>query len=234
MYVGNVTNLAPSDTDGRAGSGPGLRAAHVEDTRRALLDTAREHFAAKGFQATRTEEIVRQAGLTRGALYHHFRDKEDLFRAVFDEVAGEVVQYLRRRSGDRPTGAWSFFRTNSEVYLDAASSNQAYRQIVLIDGPAVLGWDRLSERSDGPTGKIMEYVADAIDEGVLDPVPVEPMAHLLSAIGVGSAMYVAHADDAAVARRQIGECNERLLAGLVARRPDPSDLGDPDPAGPPS
>ena len=177
-------------------------------------------FAANGFQATRTEEIVQRAGLTRGALYHHFRDKEDLFRAVYEEVSVEVGQLLRRRSADGPSDAWSLFRTNSEVYLDAASSNPAYRQIVLIDGPAVFGWDHLSERSDGPTRKITEYVADAIAEGTLDPQPVKPLAHLLSALGVGSAMYVAHAEDPTRARREISECNERFLAGLGVHRFD--------------
>jgi AcrR family transcriptional regulator len=202
------------------GVGTSLRAAHVEGTRRALLDAARQVFAANGFQATRTEEIVQRAGLTRGALYHHFRDKEDLFRAVYEEVSVEVGQLLRRRSGDGRSDAWSLFRTNSEVYLDAASTNPAYRQIVLIDGPAVFGWDHLSERSDGPTTKIMEYVADALAEGTLEPQPVKPLAHLLSALGVGSAMYVAHADDPATARREISECNERFLAGLGTHRPD--------------
>ena len=65
-------------------------AAHVEDTRRALIAAARELFTTVGFQATLTEDIVRNAGLTRGALYHHFRDKGDLFAAVFAEVADEV------------------------------------------------------------------------------------------------------------------------------------------------
>ena len=209
-----------SNNGGDGTAGTGLRDAHVQDTRRALLDAARELFAANGFQATRTEEIVQRAGLTRGALYHHFRDKEDLFRAVYEEVSGEVGRLLWRRSGDRPPDAWSLFRTNSEIYLDAASSNQAYRRIVLIDGPAVFGWDHLSERSDGPTRKIMEYVTDAIDEGAIDPQPVKPLAHLLSVLGVGSAMYVAHAEDPATARREISECNDRLLAGLEARRSD--------------
>lgn len=205
--------------DGAGPDGPphpaeGLRAAHVRDTRRALLATARELFAANGFQATRTEEIVQRAGLTRGALYHHFRDKEELFRAVLDEVSGEVDRSLWRRSGDRPSDAWTLFRANSEVYLEAASTNQAYRQIVLIDGPAVLGWSAWSERGDGPTGKITEYLRDAVAEGVLEPQPVEPLAHLLSALGVGSTMYVAQSPDPAEARREIGRCYERLLSGI--------------------
>jgi AcrR family transcriptional regulator len=204
----------------------------VRDTRQALLAAARELFAADGFQATRTEEIVRRAGLTRGALYHHFRDKEDLFRAVYEEVSGEVSRSLWRRSEDRHRNAWDLFVANSEVYLDAASANPAYRQIVLIDGPAVLGWDSLSERGDGPTNQILGYLRDAVDEGVLEPQPLEPLAHLLSALGTGAALYVANADDPEVARREMAECNERFLSGLgvlpTATRgsPDRTDRGD--------
>jgi AcrR family transcriptional regulator len=179
-----------------------------------LLDTARQVFAENGFQATRTEEIVQRAGLTRGALYHHFRDKEDLFRAVHEEIVGEVTQLLRRRSGDGHTSAWALFRANSEIYLDAASTNPAYRQIVLIDGPAVMGWNAVAERRDGPTHRIFQYLQDAMDEGALEPQPVEPLGHLLSALGVASAMYVAHAEDPVEARRQISECSELLLSGL--------------------
>jgi len=217
-------NQAVSEQGAGAGlEGPGLRAVHARDTRQALLTTARDLFARNGFRATRTEEIVQRAGLTRGALYHHFRDKEDLFRAVHEEVAGEVVLSLWRRSGERHVNAWDLFRANSEVYLDAASTNQAYRQIVLVDGPAVLGWDSWSERSDGPTHRIIEYLRDAVEEGVLAPHPIEPLAHLLSALGMGSAMYVAHADDPVMARREISACNERLLSGLELSAGEPVD-----------
>lgn len=211
---------APEEGNG-AGEATGRRAAHVQDTRRALLDAGRQLFAEHGFQGTRTEEVVQRAGLTRGALYHHFRDKEDLFRAVLEDVEAEVVPSLWKRSGGGHPSAWTLFRANSEVYLDAASTNQAYRQIVLIDGPAVLGWTAWSDRGDGPTGKIAAYLRDAVAEGVLEPQPVEPLAHLLSALGVGSALYVAHAADPVAARREIGECNERFLSGLGVRAPDP-------------
>jgi AcrR family transcriptional regulator len=209
-----VSGPPASESSGDPVGGAGLRAAHVRDTRETLLAAARDLFAANGFQATRTEEIVQRAGLTRGALYHHFRDKEDLFRAVYESVAGEVTLNLWRRSEDRHTNAWDLFLANSEIYLDAASTNSAYRQIVLIDGPAVLGWDSLSERSDGPTHQIMSYLSEAVAEGVLDPQPVEPLAHLLAALGTGSALYVAHAEDPEAARQEISACNERFLAGL--------------------
>ncbi len=119
------------------------------------------------------------------------------------------------------------FRANSEVYLDAASTNPSYRQIVLIDGPAVLGWKHLVRtRRTVPPSKIAGYLRGAVAEGVLEPQPVEPLAHLLSALGVGSALYVAHADDPEEARREISECNERFLSalGVVAARGRPRTL----------
>jgi AcrR family transcriptional regulator len=218
----------PAAGDGRAEVAGSLRAAHVRGTRQALLTAARELFATEGFQATRTEEIVRRAGLTRGALYHHFRDKEDLFRAVYEELSGEVSSSLWRRSEDRHHSAWDLFVANSEIYLDAATTNPAYRQIVLIDGPAVLGWNYLSERGDGPTNQIVGYLRDAVDEGVLQPQPLEPLAHLLAALGRGAALYVAHADDPEVAQREVAECNERFLSGLGVHPGAPGDPPDRD------
>jgi len=224
-----VTRPSDGGGAGPADDAQGLRAAHVRDTRQALLAAARELFASDGFQATRTEEIVQRAGLTRGALYHHFRDKEDLFRAVYEEVSGEVSRSLWRRSSDRHRSAWDLFVANSEVYLDAASTNPAYRQIVLIDGPAVLGWNSLSERGDGPTHQILGYLRDAVEEGVLEAQPLEPLAHLLSALGTGAALYVAHAEDPEAARREVAGCNERFLSGLgvhpgpAGRPPSPAD-----------
>ena len=134
---------------------------------------------------------------------------------MHEEVVSEVAPLLRRRSSDPTASAWTLFRANSEIYLEAACSDESYRQIVLIDGPSVLGWQYLSERGNGPTDKIAEYLRNAVVEGVLRPQPIDPLAHLLSALGTESAMYVAHAEDPEEARRQISECYERLLAGLV-------------------
>jgi len=230
-----TTDISGPDAD-RPKEMVGRRAAHVQDTRRALLDAARVLFTENGFGGTRTEEVVQRAGLTRGALYHHFRDKEDLFRAVHDEVADEVAQLLWRRSNERNVGGWALFRVNSAIYLDAASSNPAYRQVCLVDGPAVLGWRTWSERSDGPTQQIVRYLIDAVAEGILPPQPVEPLAHLLAALGVGSAMYVAHAADPEAARQEVSDCNERFLAGLGVRAdstgPPAASVDRNDPLGP--
>jgi AcrR family transcriptional regulator len=228
MYVGYIMNQTPPSAIAPAPAAPrrGLREAHVRDTRRTLLDTARRIFTRDGFAATRTEEIVEQSGLTRGALYHHFRDKEDLFRAVHEEVLAEMAPLLWRRSADPTASAWTLFRANSEIYLEAASTNEAYRQIVLVDGPAVLGWEHLSDGQNSPTTTIAAYLRGAIVEGVLESQPVDPLAHLLAALGTGSAMYVAHAEDPREARSQVAACCERFLSGLgITDGPD-APIGD--------
>ena len=199
----------------------GRKAAQVENTRRALLDAARELFTEHGYGATRTEEIVQRAGVTRGALYHHFRDKEDLFRAVLEDLDNEVDASLLRRTGARNESSWDLFRANSEIHLSAATKNQAYRQIALVDGPSVFGWTEWNERRGGPQAKIASYLRRAVDEGSIDDVPVEPLAQMLASIGVGSALYIAQADDPETAHAEVSAITERLLAGL---RSTPSQL----------
>jgi AcrR family transcriptional regulator len=113
------------------------RAEHIQDTRAALLRAARELFAEKGFAGTGTEEIVARARVTRGALYHHFRDKADLFRAVMQAVAGElaqrlVTQQLSRAAGDAAS-AWDQLREGFQAFLDACTGSD-FQRIVLVDG----------------------------------------------------------------------------------------------------
>jgi AcrR family transcriptional regulator len=209
-------------SDDRGATQASRRSAQVEHTRRALLRAARELFTADGYQATRTEEVVGRAGVTRGALYHHFRDKEDLFRAVFDEVEGEVSSLLQRRSADASASSWDLFRANSEIHLLAAAVNPSYRRIVLIDGPAVMGWTEWNERLSGQKAKIDEYLLGAIEEGSIDEQPLEALSQMLLSIGHGSAMYIAQAADPKVAHDQIEGLTERLLGGLSSAAGEPS------------
>src|SRR3712207_6768078 len=112
-------------------------------TRRALLDAAREMFAERGYHGAAAEEIVRRAGVTRGAMYHHFEDKRELFRAVVEEIETEVDEAVleaargsMRESGD-PLEAWmAGFYASLDVY-----SRPDVRRIQLVDSPAVLSWE---------------------------------------------------------------------------------------------
>src|ERR1044072_5433349 len=118
------------------------QAERSESTRRALVEAARPLFAAGGYAGVGAEEIVRSAGVTRGALYHHFGGKRDLFEAVYERIAVELA--LRIADGALSAGATApleAMRAGAEMFLRAATEPEAQR-IVLLDGPSVLGWDR--------------------------------------------------------------------------------------------
>ena len=110
-----------------------------QHTRRALLDTARTIFTAQGYAATTTEEVVRRAGVTRGALYYHFRDKAALFEAVFDEVRDAHIEALRDAMATAEGAGWQRLMTWVGLTLERVM-DPSVRRIVYLDGPAVLDW----------------------------------------------------------------------------------------------
>src|SRR3982750_1415055 len=108
------------------------KAEQSELTQGALLTAARELFTEKGYAATATEEIVQQAGVTRGALYHHFRDKEELFQAVFEEAERGLVETVRTAADSAQTDPWQGFLVGCQAFLDACLE-PAVQRIVLLD-----------------------------------------------------------------------------------------------------
>jgi AcrR family transcriptional regulator len=194
------------------------RAEHVQDTQAALLQAARELFAEKGYAGTGTEEIVARARVTRGALYHHFRDKPDLFRAVMQSVAADLAQGLITQQLSRPAdaadGAWDQLRDGFQAFLDACTGSD-FQRIVLIDGPAVLGhgaWNDLVEQHG--LGLLRTWLQRAVDDGQIDPLPVDPLARLLAALIAEASLYIAQAPADDRARREAGAIVDRILSGL--------------------
>jgi AcrR family transcriptional regulator len=133
-------------------------------TRAALVTAATELFATQGYAATPREEIVKAAGVTRGALYHHYADKADLFRAVFEAVEAEVMGRIGAAAlgSDDPVEQ---LRLGCRAYLDEAL-DPGVRRICIIDAPAVL--DDATRRDIATRyalGMVREVVAAAIDAG---------------------------------------------------------------------
>jgi AcrR family transcriptional regulator len=193
------------------------RAEHIQDTQAALLQAARELFAERGFAGTGTEEIVARARLTRGALYHHFPDKAGLFRAVMETVAGELARQLIAQQlsrADDSSGPWDQLREGFQAFLDACTGSD-FQRIVLIDGPAVLGHDAWSDLVEQHgMGLLRTWLQLAIDEGQIDPLPVDPLARLLGALVAEASLYIARAPDPTIARREAGITLDRILSGL--------------------
>ena len=199
----------------------------MADTRQALVDAARTLFTEQGYAATGTEEIVAAARVTRGALYHHFHDKTDLFRAVMEQIAREVAEHLIDAELSRPAvpspgqsaarapDAWDEVRDGLRAFLDLCVVTDDFQRIVLVEGPAVLGheaWDELVARHG--SNLLAEWLSRAVEQGRIAPVPIHPLTRLLIAMISESSLYIARAADRAAARQEMGTVLDRLLAGL--------------------
>ena len=201
-------------TDGSASQRPRTKAAQREATTAALLAAARPLFAERGYAGVGTEEIVQSAGLTRGALYHHFRGgKEDLFRAVLVQISAETTQRVMQ-AALTTQDPFEALVIGADAFLDACTTHEV-QQIMLIDGPAVLGWDvwRAAD-SDYALGLLEAALQRAIDAGRLIEQPARALAHVLIGALDEAAMVVARADDQEAARAEMAQTVRRLLEGL--------------------
>lgn len=141
----------------------GRRQEYSASTKRALVDAALERFAEHGYAGTSLDEIAAAARVTKGALYHHFKGKQDLFEAAFMDVEEQATE--RIRSAIRTIGdPWEKALTGLREFL-AVTRTQGYRRIVIQDGPAVLGYERYREREESSTfGLVQEIVASLLDD----------------------------------------------------------------------
>src|SRR2546423_4961410 len=186
-----------------------------EATTGELLDAARELFSADGYQATSLDGITRRAGMTKGALYHHFADKEDLFRAVFEReqrVIADVVERAYRRKRD----PWDGFLAGCRAFLEITLDPRVQR-LTLLDAPAVLGWEQMRgiEARYG-LAQLKSTLKLLIAEGRIAARPVDPLAHMLHGAICEGALVIARADDQRAAMRHVTRELRALLAGLAA------------------
>ena len=193
----------------------GRREAEAQATRDALIRAALELFTNSGYASVGTEEIVARAKVTRGALYHHFADKRDLFRAVFERVEGELMERIvaSMEATDEP---WELLLAGVVSFLDACEE-PAVKQISLTDAPSVLGWQEWREIDNRyGLGLTRAALQGAVDAGVLRPIAVEPMAHLFVAALSEAAFVIAHSDRPRKARAEVEDALLQLVEGLRA------------------
>ena len=184
-----------------------------ERTRRALIAVARDMFTEQGYAQTATEELVRRAGVTRGALYYHYRDKAALFKAVFEEERTALIQAVLERIQAAEGDTWQrFVVTGCHAFIEYASS-PSVRRIVHTDGPAVLDWVTLQQ--SGPGLMLLRTVFTRLmAEGLIEEQPVESLARLAWAMLFEAAIYIGQAGDSAEAREEALNTLLRLIAGL--------------------
>jgi AcrR family transcriptional regulator len=192
------------------------KAERSEATRTELMQVARELFAERGYAAVGTEEIVQRAKVTRGALYHHFRDKKDLFRAVHEQLEAEMAEKI---GGQLAAGGTAdpieLLSTGARTFLDHTTVPLA--RITLVDAPSVLGWVewRAIDEEYG-MGLVIAGLEAGMAAGVIRKQPVKPLAHLLLAALGEAGMLIANAEDPKATRAEVEPPLLALLEGLRA------------------
>jgi AcrR family transcriptional regulator len=184
-------------------------------TRGALVAAARRLFAERGYAAVGTPEVAAAAGVTRGALYHQFAGKADLFLAVYEQVEQEVTarigELMASAGASDPLAALT---AGAEAFLEACTEPEV-QQIALLDAPAVLGWEQW--RAVGLNyglGMTEAALRAAIDAGQIGEQPVRPLAHVLLGALDEAALYVARAEDPEAAREEMRPLFARIVRGL--------------------
>lgn len=187
-----------------------------EATRAALIAAGRDLFGRDGYEAVSSERIVAAAGVTRGALYHHFDGKRGLFAAVFEEVEAEVVAAVDLSELAEATPLEALLAA-VDRFLELATEADTQR-IALIDGPAVLGWEAWHEVEARHGLALIEgALAAAMEAGEIRVLPVPELSLMLLGAFIEAALLLARASDQDAARKRAGEAMRALIEGLRAQ-----------------
>ena len=192
------------------------QAARSAATRDALIAAARPLFAEHGFGSVGTEAIVRAAGVTRGALYHQFADKTELFAAVFETVEAELTQRIDEVVSNAGTAdAVELMKLGAATWMLACTEPEVHR-IVLVEAPAALGWQRWREVGlRYGLGLVQSLLSYAMDVGAIRRQPTEPLAHVLIGALDEAALYVAQASDQQTALTEVTAVLNDLMTALA-------------------
>jgi AcrR family transcriptional regulator len=179
-----------------------------------VLAAARSSFGKKGYAQTSIDEIAGAARVTKGAVYHHFANKEALFRAVHDEVEA-AAQARATGAGDPKASPIDQIVARVNAYLDVALDPEI-RRITLIDGPAVLGLepDGPADQQSGHIG-LRLFIANAIGRGQIVDLDPDVLAHLIRGLTMLGGLLMARAGDPQMTRATLGEALGAMLRGLA-------------------
>lgn len=178
-----------------------------------LVVTSRALFAELGYAQTPTEEIVRRAGVTRGALYHHFENKEGLFHAVVVAVQQDVAQRIMA-AADAAVDLWEQLLAGCRAFLEATLDPEV-RRILLLDAPAVLGWEKWRALDAEHSMQTLDWILTAlVQEGRIQVISIPAAVHLLSGAMNEAALWIAQAEQPERALEEAMATLAQLLTGL--------------------
>ncbi|MFC4465932.1 TetR/AcrR family transcriptional regulator [Streptomyces xiangluensis] len=187
----------------------GRRQEYVEATRAALLDSASELFTEKGFAQTSLDEVAAAARLTKGALYHHFANKQALFEQVLATVNDRIAQTVIE-AGAGTDEPWARLTRGLDAFLDACLDRE-YQRICLRQAPAVLGWERCRELEAGMMGLLDAMLRELAVAGRSRLQPSPLLTRVLFRMLSEAAMVIGEAEDPGAARAEVGVLVEELL-----------------------
>lgn len=181
-------------------------------TRARLIRAARELFATRGYPAVGTPEIARVAGVSRGAMYHQYADKPSLFAAVAEVVEADLTERIASNVlVAHHADPVSALHAAVDAWLDACEEPEV-RQVLLLDAPAVLGWEGLRDLAQQyGLGLTEQFLQAAADAGHLADLPVKPLAHVLIGALQEAAFLIAADPDT---REETARVLHALLDGL--------------------
>jgi AcrR family transcriptional regulator len=189
------------------------QAERTEATTAALVDAARELFARDGYDATSLDAVAARAGVTKGAVYHHFEGKRQLFEAVFSREVERMAMPLAAAYA-RKKDPWEAFHAGCRAFLDECL-DPGLQRIVLLDSSAAIGWEQI-RRLESPLLEMMELaITRAVEAGRIAPRKPAALAHFLYGALCETAMIVARADDQKAAHREAIVEIGRVLSGLA-------------------
>ncbi len=185
-------------------------------TQTALVGAARRLWGERGYAAVSTPEIAKAAGVTRGAMYHQYADKTQLFLAVIEAVERDVLEQLGATvAGAKPKTPAAALRIAADAWLEIASEPEV-RQLILLDAPSVLGWAGFREISlRYGLGMTEQLLVAAIEAGELTTQPVRPLATVVLGALDEAAMSIANAEDPNRERDEVGTVVRNLIDGLL-------------------
>lgn len=197
------------------------RSEMIAETKSKLIAAARKAFGEKGYADASMDDFTAEAGLTRGALYHHFGGKEGLLQAVIAQIDAEMTERLRERSAKAPD-AWEGFVEEGIGYIEMALEPEI-RRIVLRDGPAVLGDPAAWPTANGCIAAMSDTLANLREQGLIGPVDFEATARLLTGASSYAAQWIANAEDPVTTAKRAAAAYRDLVEGLLCNRSLPDE-----------
>ncbi|MUK90314.1 TetR family transcriptional regulator [Ornithinibacillus sp. L9] len=180
-----------------------------------IMDIAKQQFREKGYAHVTLEDIVKEANLTRGAIYHHFKNKKGLFLAVFEEVQMEIANKVEAEA-EKSDDLWVQLLNGCRAFIDSAAEDKNQR-ILLIDGPAVLGWDTFRRMDQKYSmSSLKEHLHLMLEHGVIviNHTSIDALTHSLSGAMNEAALWIAENPDHQQSSREVMYTIESFLTGF--------------------